>query len=511
MTANPAGVVRPGVRRADPERSLPTPASNSGGAFGTLALAIGWLLIILSSSMLLPAAVDLHDDNPDWQGFVGAAVGTMFIGVATVLATRQPRRAIDVRTGFLLTTITWLAMGLFGSLPFQLGTSELSFTDAIFETVSGLTTTGSTVMSDLDSAPRGILIWRALLQFLGGIGIVVIALVMLPFLRVGGMQLFRSESSDKSDKLLPSTGAIVSRLFAIYVGLALACALALHNAGLGLFDALCHAMTAVSTGGFGTKDASIGAFASPTIEWLLILFMFLGGLPFMRYLAIVQGKPGLFWHDSQIRLFLALCLAATLLLAVWLIWSQGRHPLDALRTTLFNVVSIITTTGFANEDYQLWGAPAIGLFLAITVVGGCTGSTSGGIKIFRIEILWKASLRYLQSLIFPNRANRMRHAGRPVDVEIVVAVLSFVFFFIGAWGVVTVILCGLGLDLVTSISAAATALANVGPGLGEIIGPSGNFRSLSDPTKWVLTFAMLLGRLEFFTVLVLLHPAFWKR
>jgi trk system potassium uptake protein TrkH len=484
---------------------------SGGPGIPTVLFAIGCLLIVLAGSMLLPTAADLIQRHEDWQGFGIASGVTLFVGVALVLSFRRPARVVDLRTGFMLTTFTWVGVALFASLPFQFGSLELSPADAFFETVSGLTTTGSTVLTGLDTMPAGLLLWRSVLQWLGGLGIVVLALIFLPFLRVGGMQLFRTESSDRSEKLLPSTTAILTRLTVIYVGLTLACIMALRVAGFSLFNAVCHAFTALSTGGYSTKDSSIGGFENPAAEWVLIVFMAAGALPFMRYLAIVQGRPELFWRDSQIRLFAALCLGAAILLALWLVATEGRWPEDAFRAALFNVVSIVTTTGFASEDYTLWGMPAVGLFLALTVVGGCTGSTAGGIKMFRFEILWMSALLYVQSLILPNRVARVRYNGRPVDVEIINAVLSFVFFFMGMWGLFTVALAALGLDLVTAISGAATALANVGPGLGTIIGPAGNFQSLSDPVKWVLSLAMLMGRLEFFTILVLFHPAFWRR
>lgn len=505
-----------GERRAAPARApaVPrsTPVPSPGRApFRLVAHAVGWLLLLLAGAMLLPMAVDLADGHPDWKGFAGGTLVTAFVGTALLLATRGPLPPIDLRTGFLLTSLTWAAVAWFAALPFELGSIGLSTTDAVFETVSGLTTTGATVITGLDTAPRGLLLWRSLLQFVGGAGIVLIGLVMLPFLRTGGMQLFRTESSDKSDKLLPSTGAIAARLLGIYVALVGLCALALAAVGLDTFDALNHAMTAVSTGGYSTRDASIAAFASPAVEWVLIIFMVLGALPFMRYLAILQGRGHLFWQDGQIRVFLAIVGLVASALAAWLVLAEGRSFHDAWRAALFNTVSVITTTGYASEDYQLWGTPVLGLFLAITVLGACTGSTAGGIKIFRVQILWTASLLYVQSLILPSRVVRPRYAGRPIDQELIGSVLSFVFFFIGSWGVFSVVLSALGLDLVTAVSGAATALANVGPGLGPIIGPSGNFQTLSDPAKWVLVLAMLLGRLEFFTLLVLLHPAFWRR
>ncbi|MDX6748913.1 TrkH family potassium uptake protein [Geminicoccaceae bacterium 1502E] len=479
--------------------------------YTTVLIAVGWLLIVLALSMLLPMTADLFDDHPNWWGFLGSSAISLFVGVLLLLSCRREAGPVDVRTAFLLTTLTWVAVAAFASLPFQLGTVGLRPADAIFETVSGLTTTGSTVMSGLEEMPRGILLWRSILQLQGGIGIILVALIMLPFLRVGGMQLFRRESSDRSEKLLPHTGSIVSRLLTVYLGMAVLCVLALRACGFSLFDAVNHSFTGVSTGGFGTRDASVGAFENPAAEWVLIGFMFLGALPFMRYVAVLQGRPDMLWRDTQIRLFATICVCASLGLAFWLVAAHERAPLDALRAATFNTVAVITGTGFASEDYQLWGAPAIAVFLALMIMGGCTGSTTGGIKMFRFEILWTASTLYVQSLILPSRVARPHYGGRPIDNEIIFAVLSFVFFFIGMWGVFTVLLAALGLDLVTAISGAATAIANVGPGLGGIIGPSGNFSPLSDPVKWVLSLAMLMGRLEFFTVIALLHPAFWRR
>ncbi|MCB1885016.1 MAG: TrkH family potassium uptake protein [Geminicoccaceae bacterium] len=461
--------------------------------------------------MLVPLAVDYAADNPDWQGFLGAAAFTGFAGVLLILSTRRSREAIPLKGAFVLTTLSWLAIAVFGSVPMQLGIFRLSFTDAVFETVSGLTTTGSTVVTGLDQAPPGFLLWRSLLQWLGGIGIIVMALVMLPFLRVGGMQLFRTESSDRTEKLLPTMAAIVRQIVYIYAGLTVLCAAAYYLAGMDAFDAVNHAMTTLATGGYSTHDASMGYFKSPAIHWIGTLFMASAALPFTRYVAVVNGRPGLFFGDEQIRLFVAFCLAVAGILTLWLVAAKGWPALDALRSCLFNVVSVVTTTGFASEDYSVWGAPAVAMFLAITVVGGCTGSTAGGIKMFRLEILWRWAASYLRSLFLPHAINRAHYGGKPLDQDTMLAVLSFAFVFIGSWGAFSVVLGGLGLDLITAVSSAATALANVGPGLGEIVGPAGNFQTLSDPTKWVLILAMLLGRLEFFTVLVLLHPGFWRR
>lgn len=493
---------------------MPSPAPPThtvGGDVSLVLSAVGWLLVVLSLAMLLPAAVDAANHERDWRAFVSSSAFTMFFGALLVLTCRRSHAEPQLRTAFLLTGMTWLAVAVFGSLPFQLGHYNLSFTDAVFETMSGITTTGSTVIVGLDKAPPGLLLWRSLLQLLGGVGIVLISVVMLPFLRIGGMQLFRTESSDRSAKLLPSMRALMSRILLVYLGLVFFCTLALDVAGFTLFDAFNHAAATISTGGFSTSDGSVGGFANPTAEWIIVLFMIAGALPMVRFVALLQGRGEMLLRDSQIRLFLALALLATGVLAVWLMLALDQRFADALRLAAFNAVSVMTTTGFATTDYQLWGSPAVALFLALTIVGGCTGSTAGGIKTFRFEILWLSARLYLTSLFLPSRVARPRYEGRPVDPEVITGVLSFVFFFMGSWGLLTVILGALGLDLITAISAAATALANVGPGLGGIIGPAGNFKTLSDPVKWVLTLAMLLGRLEFFTLLVLLHPAFWRR
>lgn len=486
-------------------------AGRAGASYATVVHAVGWLLVVLAGAMVAPAGFDLADRNPDWKGFAAAAVLTGFVGVGLVLASRRPEPSLDVRTAFLLTASSWLVVSFFGALPFVFGVAHLSLTDAVFETVSGLTTTGSTVITGLDTAPRGLLLWRALLQWMGGIGIVVVGLVILPFLRVGGMQLFRTESSDRSEKILASTAAIAARMLALYAALTALCFLALRACGFGLFDALTHAMTALSTGGYSTRDASIGAFANPAAEWVLIVAMLAGALPFGRYLAVLHGRPRLFLEDPQIRLLLVIVVSVAASLALWLVLAGERGLADAIRAALFATVSVLTTTGFGAEDWQNWGTPVLGLFLLVTVLGGCTGSTAGGIKIFRVQILGSAALAYLASLVHPNRVVPMRWGGRPIEPDLLIAVASFVFFFIGSWAVFTVVLSALGLDLLTAISGAATALANVGPGLGPVIGPTGTFAPLPDPAKWVLALAMLLGRLEFFTLLVLLHPAFWRR
>ena len=483
---------------------------SSAAGVSTTLFAIGCQLCLLAAAMLIPAIVDLLGGEEEWQGFMGSAVVTFVAGSLLILSARGTTGQVPLRGAFLLTTSSWVALFFFGALPFQFGPYNLSFTDAIFETVSGLTTTGATVIVRLDEAPPGLLLWRSLLHWLGGIGIIVMAILILPFLRVGGMQLFRAESSDRTEKLFPSLAAITQQIVLVYVLFTGACTLVLIAVGMTPFDAVNHAFSAVATGGFSTKDASVGAFSNPAAEWILALFMMLGSLPFIMYVALLNGRAELFFADIQIRAFLALTAVAVSALTLWLMLGLGQPWTRALRSAAFNAISIISTTGFASEDYTLWGPPAAALFLALIVVGGCTGSTAGGLKTFRFVILFQVTRVYLLSLFQPNRVQRAHYGNRPLEGEIVAAVLGFVSLFIGTWGMLTVVLGALGCDLVTAVSAAAATIANVGPGLGEFVGPAGNYRSQTDAVKWVLSFAMLLGRLEFFTVLVLLHPAFWR-
>ncbi|GBD42602.1 Trk system potassium uptake protein TrkI [bacterium HR40] len=477
---------------------------------GTVVYALGWQLVVFALAMLVPLGLDFAVGSADWQAFAASAAISLFLGGSLLLAARGRRHELPLRAAFLLTVASWVVISVVGSLPLQFGSYRLSLTDAIFETVSGLTTTGATVVVGLDQAPPGFLLWRALLHWIGGIGIVVMALVLLPFLRIGGMQLFRSESSDRAEKVLPTTAGFVARLLFIYIVLTALLTTGLMLCGLSFFDSLSHAFAAVATGGFSTRDASIGAFREPAVEVVLIFGMLAACLPYSRYVALTVGRPGLLVRDSQVRWFLFMVAAATAFLALWLVLERGREPLSALRAAAFAVTSIVTTTGFVAEDWSAWSANLLPFFLILTVVGGCTGSTAGGIKIFRFEILSRSLLHHLARLASPRRIIPLVYDGRLVEAEVVRAVAGFVFVFALSWGVFAILLGLCGLDVLTALSAAATALANVGPGLGDIVGPAGNYRPLSDTAKWILIFAMLLGRLEFFTVLVLLHPRFWK-
>ncbi|MFM2044913.1 MAG: putative trk system potassium uptake protein TrkH [Pseudomonadota bacterium] len=471
---------------------------------------IGSLLLVLAVAKLFPLLVDLAAGEKDWQVFAVSGALTLFFGVLLMLTNRQATVTFNLRQTFVLTTVSWVVICLFSAMPFMFSDARLGFADAFFESMSGLTTTGSTVMTNLSSLPPGLLLWRSLLQWLGGIGIVAMGIVILPFLRVGGMQLFRSESSDKQDKSMPRAADLALAFGWIYLVMTVLCAIALALAGMSVFDAVNHAMTAVATAGFSTQDASIGYWPQPAIHWILIVFMVLGSLPFVRYVSLIRGDRRPLMRDSQIRRFVILLLVFSLLLALYLRTHADMGWADALRHGFFNVVSIATTTGYATADYTLWGTGVVMLFFLLTFIGGCTGSTAGGVKMFRYEILWLALRTQVNRLFSPHRVLPLTYNGRPVDNDIIISVMSFVFVFFGLMLVMAVLLGLTGLDFVTSISGAAAALNNVGPGLGATIGPAGNYAPLEDEAKWVLSLGMLMGRLELFTVLVLLSPNFWR-
>jgi len=452
---------------------------------------------------------DLAAGHPDWQGFLAASAVTLFIGVSLLLMNRAPGFSeITGRQAFLLTTVVWIALTFFAALPLMFSELELDFTDAIFEATSGITTTGSTVIVGLDYAPPGILLWRAILQWLGGIGIIVMGVAILPMLRVGGMQLVRAESSDLSEKILPRAAQIASAIGMIYLTLTFACAALYWAAGMTPFDATAHSMTTIATGGFSTRDSC--GFQNSNIEWIGILFMILGSLPFVLYIQATNGKLSALFRDSQVRWFISIVLIAATIVLVWLVLSSDAPMFDALRHALFNTLAVITGTGYASADFGAWGTLPVGLFFFLMCIGGCTGSTTGGIKIFRFTVLHVIAKNQLARLVRPHGVFIPSYNGRPLPEAASIAVMAFLFMFGLIFTIIALALSAMGLDYLTAMSGALTALANVGPGLGPIIGPAGSFASLPDGAKWLLSLAMLLGRLEILTVLILFAPTFWR-
>jgi trk system potassium uptake protein TrkH len=480
------------------------------GRFGPILYVIGFLLGGMGCVMLVPALIDLSFANPDWRTFVAAAATTVFLGGSLVLANRRDDFHLDLAQGFMLTTLAWVAVASVGALPFIFAQNALSLTDAFFESTSGFTTTGSTVIVGLDQYPPGLLLWRSLTQWMGGLGIIVMAIMMLPFLRVGGMQLFRTESSERSDKIFPRAVQMGRWIGSTYLLLTLLCAIALKLAGMSWFDACNHAMSTIATGGFSTKDASIGFYENPTIEWIGVLFMTSGALPLTFYIRAALQGPRSMLDDGQVWTFLAVLGAAILAMALWVCLHVGAPVLEALRLAAFNVTSILTDTGYASTDYTQWGGFAIGAFFLFYFVGGCAGSTSGAIKIFRWRILFSSVRRQFHSMGRPHEVMAATYGGRRLTPELIASVVNFFFLYILTFAALSLALMLFGLDFLTSVSGVAQAMANAGPGLGDIIGPAGNFAALPDPAKWILSFAMLLGRLELFTILVLLTPAFWR-
>ena len=480
--------------------------------FRLIVFVLGILLATLGLAMLVPALIDAVADNPDWLVFTLSSGLTTFIGVTSMLATYRGRRQenLAVHQAFVLTTASWIVIPLFAALPFSFSDLGLTYTDAFFEAMSGLTTTGSTVITGLDSAPPGILLWRALLQWMGGIGIIVMAVAILPLLQIGGMQLFRMESSDTSEKVLPRVGQIAAAIGIIYLVLTGLCSLALYAAGASFFDAVAHAMTTIATGGFSTSDLSVAFFDSPVVDAIITVFMVLGSLPFQLYLQAVQGKPFRLWSDSQVRWFLSIVATCIAAMAIYQVAVNGTDVGESLRFSSFNVVSIITGTGFSTADYSAWGPFAFVGFFFLMFIGGCAGSTSCGLKIFRFQVIYEASRIQMYRMLRPHGVFVPHYNGRPLPDHVIDSVFSFVFLFILIFGILTLSLFAIGLDFVTALSGAATAIANVGPALGDIIGPTGTFAALPDSAKWVLSLGMLLGRLELLTVLVLFTPQFWK-
>lgn len=471
---------------------------------------VGLLLATLAVVMCVPAIADFAYGHPDWQVFAVSAAATFFVGVTMALTSKTRDMKLTIRHAFMITTTSWMAMTFFASLPFVFSELDMSFTDALFEAMSGITTTGSTVISGLENAPPGILLWRSLLQWLGGIGIIVMGIAVLPMLQVGGMQLFRMESSDQSDKAMPRAAQIASAIGVIYLLLSMLWAGFYWLAGMSGFDAISHAMTTIATGGFSNHDESFAYFDSAIIEYIASAGMVVGALPFILYLRTLQGDMLAVVNDSQVQWFLVFVCGVILTTCGWLMLEMGEDPLNALRLATFNIVSIITGTGYATDDYGLWGSFSPVIFFFIMFIGGCSGSTTCGIKVFRFQVLYAAARTQIHHLLQPHGVFIPYFNKRPISEDIIISVLSFFFMWFFTFALLTLGLSLLGLDFMTAFSSAATSIANVGPALGPIAGPSGNFASFPDAAKWLMAGGMLLGRLELFTVIVMISRSFWR-
>ena len=478
--------------------------------YKTVFFTLGILQIILGISMSIPIVTQIFYDELD-SSFFGAGIITIIFGVLFFLSNLNHDKKLNLHQAFLLTSLSWLSVAIFGSLPFVFSDLQLSMTDAFFESMSGITTTGSTIITNLNEIPKSILLWRAILQWLGGIGIIVMAITLMPIMNVGGMQLFKISSNDSSEKILPKSKEIALRLILIYLILTLVCSFSYKIFGMSFFDSFTHAMTTIATGGFSNYNESIGYFDSIQIEITSMIFIISGSIPFIAYIKFLNGNKKIFILDSQIKSFIKIILISIFILFIYLTINAENFSGNNLRAISFNVISILTGTGYVTQEFDSWGSFPLIFFLILMFIGGCAGSTTCGIKIFRIQILYVFLLNQLKKIIYPRGIFIMKYDGNNVDDKFMASIISFIYLYIIIFFLITALLSLSGLDFITSISGAATSISNVGPGLGSIIGPNGNFSQLPDISKWILSFGMILGRLELFAILVLFLPSFWRK
>ena len=478
--------------------------------YKTVFFTLGLLQIILGLSMIIPILIQILYNETD-SGFIGSGIISIIFGMLFYLSNLDHDKKINIQQAFVLTALSWLSIAIFGSLPFIFSDINLSVTDAFFESMSGITTTGSTIINNLNDSPKGILFWRAMLQWLGGIGIIVMAITLMPIMNVGGMQLFKISSNDKNEKILPKTKEISIRLIYIYLSLTFTCSVIYKLCGMSFFDSFTHAMTTIATGGFSNYNESIGYFNNFYIELTSIIFILSGSIPFLAYLKFINGDRNILFSDTQIKSFFKIILFSIAILFFYLAIVNRSFTDVSLMSVSFNVISILTGTGYVTENFSNWGNFPLLFFLILMFIGGCAGSTTCGIKIFRIQILYQFFSNQIKKIVFPHGIFNTKYEKQNIDEKFMSSVITFIYLYILIFFISTALLSLTGLDFVTSISAAATSISNVGPGLGDLIGPNGNFSSLSDYSKWILSLTMILGRLELFAILVLFLPSFWRK
>lgn len=479
-------------------------------AYAPVQRIVGVLLMFLSLGFVPPLLFALYHDDGTFSAFGISLVSVAMAGYALFFPVRGLHRDLRIRDGFLVVVACWGAVCLAGAMPFVLAL-DASLADAVFESTSGITTTGATVFVGLDDMPRSVQWYRQQLQWMGGLGIIVLAVAILPMLRIGGMQVYKAEVTGpvKESRLTPRIAETAKALWLIYIGLTALCAAAYWAAGMSLFDAVGHAFTTISTAGFSTHDASIGYFDSALIDWLVVVFVFIASLNFgLHYLALRRATAQVYLRDPELKLFAVLLLIVSAVATI-LLWQQQVFGSfwDSLRHAVFQAVSYTTTTGFATADVYMWPGTLPLLLLLTSALGGCAGATTGGFKIIRVYLLTKQGIRELKRLIHPRAVVPLKLGGRTLNQEVANAVWGFVSLYIVCVVVLTLIVSGIEEDLVTAVSVVFSAMNNLGPALGQA---GANWGGLSDATKWLMSFAMLLGRLEIFTILVLLTPTYWK-
>ena len=471
---------------------------------------LGLLALTLGVLMLIPAAVDWQAGNDNWQAFIRASFLVSLIGGIAALATREALAdGLGRRQSFLLTASLWAVLPTLGALPFVMGGIVDNATDALFEAVSGMTTTGTTVFTGLDDMPPGVLVWRSMLQWLGGLGIVIVALVFLPVLRVGGMQHFQAEAFDTMGKVLPRVYDISMGLLQVYIGLTVAATVSYLAYGMSGFDAINHAMTTIATGGFSTTDQSFAKFTGP-LEYVSVLYMLLAGLPFIRFIQLVGGSWQPFLRDVQVRAFLRWAAYAVVAIILYRLATSDGHPLDILRGTLFNVVTLMTGTGYGSEDVSDWGDFPLLVVVLMGFIGACTASTGCSLKVFRYLVLFEAIRGQMQRLRRPSQIVALRLDGKRLEPDVISSVIVMFTVFVASFMALAVALSLTGLELRTAITAAWTSICNVGPVFGPEVTDSGAVTEFPLAAKWLMIIGMYVGRLEILTVLVLLLPRFWR-
>jgi len=478
--------------------------------YKTVFFTLGILLIILGIAMMVPVTFQLIYKEFD-STFIISSIITITFGILFFLSNIDHLKLINTQQAFLLTALSWLSIAIFGSLPFFFSELNLSITDSFFESMSGITTTGATILNNIESSPKGILVWRSMLQWLGGIGVILMAITLMPIMNIGGMQLLKISSYDTSEKVLPKSKEISLRLITVYVSLTFLCAFFYKIFGMNFFDSFTHSMTTIATGGFSNYDQSIGYFNNPYIEIISIIFILLGSIPFILYIKFISDDKKIIFKDEQVKLFLKITLVSILILFVYLIIVNQNFFEIHLRSVIFNVVSILTGTGYVTKEFDQWGNFPLIFFLILMFIGGCAGSTTCGIKIFRVHILYYFIRNQLLKIIYPRAVINLKYNYNKVEDKLIASIISFIYLYILIFFVLASLLTLTGLDFITSISGAASSLSNVGPGLGVEIGPNSNYSGIPDESKWLLSAGMILGRLEIFAILIIFLPSFWRK
>ena len=478
--------------------------------YKTVFFTLGILLIILGVAMIVPISFQLIYNEFD-STFIISGIITITFGILFFLSNIDHLKLINTQQAFLLTALSWLSIAIFGSLPFFFSELSLSITDSFFESMSGITTTGATILENIEKSPKGILIWRAMLQWLGGIGVILMAITLMPIMNIGGMQLLKVTSYDTSEKILPKSKEVSLRLITVYLSLTALCSVFYKIFGMNTFDSITHSMTTIATGGFSNYDQSIGYFNNPNIEIISILFILLGSIPFILYIKFISNEKKIIFRDEQVKLFFKLTLISILILFFYLIIVNKNIYEIHIRSVIFNVVSILTGTGYVTKEFDQWGNFPLIFFLILMFIGGCAGSTTCGIKIFRVHILYYFIRNQLMKIIYPRAIINLKYNNNKVDDKLIASIISFIYLYILIFFVLASLLTLTGLDFITSISGAASSLSNVGPGLGSEIGPNSNYSGLPNESKWLLSIGMILGRLEIFALLIIFLPSFWRR